>query len=80
MKLQSVNLNELENIFFSVGLIVDFDEPTELIEMDSMTFISLIIEVESHYGKTVPMELMNIDRWCTAERITESIQQLLDNT
>ena len=80
MKPQSVDLNELESIFFSVGIIVDLDEPTEVIEMDSMTFISLIIELENYYGKAIPMELMNIDHWCTVEKITESIHQVLGDT
>jgi len=80
MKLQSVDWQALESIFFSVGMFVDFDEPTEMIEMDSMTFVSLIIELESYYGKAIPMELMNIDNWCTVEKITESIHQWLDGT
>ena len=68
MKLQSVDWQALESIFFSVGMFVDFDEPTEMIEM------------ESYYGKAIPMELMNIDNWCTVEKITESIHQWLDGT
>ncbi len=40
----------LEEILLENGIVTDLNESDEPLEMDSITFASLVISIENHYG------------------------------
>lgn len=55
----------LNNIFSKHGIIIEKDEEEEPLTFSSLTFISIIIEIEQVFKISVPDEYLNIERLIT---------------
>lgn len=59
------------------GIFFDEENLDQHLEMDSMTFVTLIVDIENSFGITYPDELMYYDENLTLLRLEEVIQSLL---
>ena len=67
----------LNNLFPNSGIDFDVLEYTDLIDdlgMDSITFISIVIEVESTFDIIVPDEMLLMENFKNVDRILEVIE------
>lgn len=76
--MNSYNLEKLDEILFSVGIVVDTLDEDSTIDMDSLTFVSLIVEIENTYGISVPSNMLVFDNWCTIKKIKQAIHSLMN--
>jgi acyl carrier protein len=67
----------LENILLENGLIVGEDEKNESLQMDSLTFASLILSIEEKFNLTVPIDMLLYKEWETVNIIESEIIKLL---
>lgn len=76
------SLTELiSNLFSEKGFDCDIIGCIDFIEdagMDSITFISLIIEIESEFDVVVPDELLLIDNFRNLDAIIKIVEELLE--
>ena len=66
----------ISQLLFENGIIVDTDNPNESLEMDSITFASIIISIESTYHLTGPLDMLLYQKWKTVAMIKNNIEQL----
>lgn len=66
----------LEEILLENGIVTDLNESDEPLEMDSITFASLVISIENHYGITVPSNMLLYEKWKTKTMIERNITHL----
>ncbi len=70
----------LNNLFLNSGVNLDVLEYADLIDdfgMDSITFISLIVEVESRFNITVPDNMLLMDNFKKVDDIVAVVEQEL---
>ncbi len=70
------------------GLVPSSHENKEILEyvdlvddlgMDSLSFISVVIEVESKFGVTVPDEMLQMDYFRNTSLIVELVDNIIDS-
>jgi acyl carrier protein len=66
----------LEEILLENGIVTDLNESDEPLEMDSITFASLVISIENQYGITVPSNMLLYEKWKTKTMIERNITNL----
>ncbi|MFA6661402.1 MAG: hypothetical protein WCS56_00045 [Bacilli bacterium] len=73
--------NKLNIIFEENGLYCydSTDENNLLLQIDSMVFISLIVDIESTFNIGIPDELLLLSNFQNKEQIIETIFKLLTN-
>ena len=71
--------NELMSLFKSNGIII-FEDKTDLpLEIDSLLFVSMIIQVEDRFHITIPDFYMSGSNLSTFRHYCELVQLLLSN-
>lgn len=73
-----LNACDLEGLLLGCGIIIDPDAKDEEIPMDSIMFISMIVELENQYGIHIPDDRLLYKYWKTFNLITENVTQLLE--
>lgn len=77
------NLIELSiDIFRDAGINTDLIEYVDFVEdlgMDSITFITLIVEIEATFDITVPDDLLLMDHFRNVEAVVQVIEEQLTN-
>ncbi len=71
-------IDMLNNLFLNSGVDPDILEYVDLIDdlgMDSMNFISIVIEVESTFDITVPDEMLLMENFRNIDEIIEIIEK-----
>lgn len=58
---------------------VDSWDLTEDLGMDSITFITLIVEIEEYFGIILPDETILMENFKTVADVTRIVSQCLDN-
>jgi D-alanine--poly(phosphoribitol) ligase subunit 2 len=69
---------ELQQIFQDELFLEVASAQTDLFEegiLDSLTFVELLVKLESAYGVKVSLESLDTDRFRTLERIAEFVRQ-----
>ena len=70
----------VSELFKDKGFDIDIIEYVDFIDdlgMDSITFISLVVEIESHFDIEVPEELLLMDNFKNLNLVTKIIADLL---
>ncbi len=73
----------IKNMFSNIPLENDVLSSVDLIDdlgMDSITFISLLVELECTFSISIPSELLYVDYYRTIEDIVSIILELINNT
>ena len=73
-------IRRLETIITSCGVTVDEDQRINIQEIDSLTFISVIIEIENEFCISFPDEYLMIDSLSTLSTLSLIIKQEIDKT
>ena len=68
-----------KKLFYENGIYVDLDDKEEKLELDSLSFISLIISIEEIYSIEVPIEMMQYEKWANILLIEENIKTISNN-
>lgn len=66
-------MTEICKLLFENGIILISDNKDDALEMDSITFASLIIAIENHYDIIVPTEMLLYEKWKTISLIEKNI-------
>lgn len=75
IKIELINL--LSVLFKDKGFNVDLIEYTDLISdlaMDSLTFISMVVELEAHFNIEVPDDLLLIEKFKNVDDIIKILE------
>ena len=72
-KFNEFDMNELDDMLLSCGIIVDTETDNAEIPMDSMAFISMIVEIENRYAVVIPDDMLLYQYWNTREAIAKNI-------
>ena len=72
---------EILNFFIANGFYIDSaaDCSDDIIEMDSLTFIMLVVEIEDHFSITLPDECLLLENFNTIRKIVYIINQMRKN-
>ena len=74
---------EINELLFENGIVMNSNDKDVPLEMDSITFASLIISIENYYNITVPTNMLLYQKWKTISLIEKNIidlkQQIRDN-
>lgn len=68
------------DLFKDKGFNIDIIEYADLADdmgMDSITFISIVVEIETIFGITVPDDMLLMDNFKTVDDIVKIVQQEL---
>ena len=71
--------SEVNAFLRNKGYIGDIDEKTNLfteIGMDSITFVSMVIELERKFDVVIPDEYLNMEKFLNAEEISKLLISL----
>lgn len=60
---------EINKLLFENGIVMDSNDKDVSLEMDSITFASLIISIENYYNITVPTDMLLYQKWKTISLI-----------
>ena len=60
---------EINKLLFENGIVMDSNDKDVPLEMDSITFASLIISIENYYNITVPTDMLLYQKWKTISLI-----------
>ena len=71
---------EISNVLFENGIVIDPNDKEDPLEMDSITFVSLIISIENYYNITVPTDMLIYQKWKTVSLIEKNIINLKNAT
>ncbi len=71
------NREILYDVLNNNGIFFDEGKPDQPLEMDSLTFVTLIVDIENSYGITYPQEHIVYDKDLTLIQLEEVIQSLL---
>lgn len=71
------DIGELDDILLSCGVLIDTEMENAEIPMDSIMFISMIVELENRYELQIPDEMLSYTYWNTREAIAANIKLLL---
>ncbi len=69
-------MTEISKLLFENGIIVDENNKDEPLEMDSITFASLVISIEDYYRVIVPTNMLLYEKWKTISLIEKNILKL----
>ena len=72
----------ISELFKDKGFDIDIFEYVDLIDdlgMDSITFISIVVEIEAHFGIEVPDDILLMDRFKKIDNIVNIIVNELDS-
>ena len=69
-------MKEIDKLLFENGMVIDSEDEDAPLEMDSITFASLVISIENHYGITVPANMLLYEKWKTKTMIEKNIAYL----
>lgn len=75
--MQEYNRETLFDILNNNGIFFDETNLEALLEMDSITFVTLIVDIENSFGIEYPNEMMVYDNNVSVLRLEEIIQSLL---
>lgn len=67
---------EINKLLFENGIVMDSNDKDVPLEMDSITFASLIISIENYYNITVPTDMLLYQKWKTISLIEKNIIDL----
>lgn len=67
----------IEQLLFENGIIADIGNLGEPLQMDSLMFVSLIISIEETFGITVPIEMLQYEKWKSIKLIMDNIEELI---
>lgn len=67
---------EFNKLLFENGIVMDSNDKNVSLEMDSITFASLIISIENYYNITVPTDMLLYEKWKTISLIEKNIIDL----
>ena len=67
---------EINKLLFENGIVMDSNDKDVPLEMDSITFASLIISIENYYNITVPTDMLLYQNWKTISLIEQNITNL----
>ena len=67
-----------QKLFYENGIYVDFDDTEENLELDSLTFISLITALEDMYDVEIPLDMLQYEKWKNISLIEKNIKTLVD--
>lgn len=67
---------EINKLLFENGIVMDSNDKDVSLEMDSITFASLIISIENYYNITVPTDMLLYQKWKTISLIEKNIIDL----
>lgn len=67
----------IEQILFENGIVADMENTDEPLQMDSIMFVSLIISMEEAFGITVPIEMLQYEKWKSIKLIMENMKELI---
>ena len=71
------------NLFNDRGFLDDISDYTDLVEdlgMDSMTFVSVIIEIESKFNIIFSDDMLQIENFKTIEKIVALVQDICESS
>ena len=71
--------NIIDKLFNENGIITDTDDRNSPLEMDSITFASLMISIEDAFNIVIPTEMLLYEKWKTINLIEDNIIALLEN-
>ncbi len=80
-EIKSKVLDILNQLFRNSGIDADILEYADLIDdvsMDSVTFIGLIVEVESSFDVIVPDKMLQMENFRNVDDIVEMIEKLVN--
>ena len=69
-------MNDINKLLFENGIVMDSNDKDVPLEMDSITFASLIISIENYYNITVSTEMLLYEKWKTISMIEANIIDL----
>ena len=81
VKMELINL--LYDLFKEKELDIKLIESADLINdlgMDSITFISMIVEIETHFNIVIPDNLLLMDRYRCIDDIVKIIQNIIHSS
>lgn len=67
--------NSLEKIYIEYGF--DFNNPIEIMELDSVDFISFVIDIEEEFDINFPDEFLNKESFIKTQLVLNIIEGLL---
>lgn len=73
-----LNESDLEELLLGCGILIDPDAKDAEIPMNSVMFISMIVELENQYGIQIPDDRLLYKYWKTFNLIAENVRQLLE--
>lgn len=73
----NVTNKAIEQLLFENGIIADVKNLDEPLQMDSLMFVSLIISIEETFGITVPIEMLQYEKWKSIKLIMDNIKELI---
>ncbi len=81
IKLELLNLITVlfQNRGFDIGVIEEIDFIDDL-GMDSITFISMVIEIEAHFGIEIPADYLLMERLKNVNQVINVIEEALLKT
>ena len=68
---------EINKLLFENGIVMDPNDKDVSLDMDSITFASLIISIENYYNITVPTDMLLYEKWKTISLIEKNIIDFL---
>jgi acyl carrier protein len=71
------NRKILYEVLNNNGIFFDEDSLDQPLEMDSLTFVTLIVDIENSFGIIYPQEYMVYDKALTLLQLEEVIKSLL---
>ena len=74
IKIEVINI--IKDVFKNVGIDTCFIEVGDLVEdfgMDSLTFISIVVDIETKYNIEIPVEQLFINNFKTVDNIVDII-------
>lgn len=64
---------DILTIFNDNGIIIDYNSINDEIEMDSITFVSIIVQIEETFSINVPNDLLKYSEWRSAKEVLKTI-------
>ena len=71
---------EINKLLFENGIVMDSNDKDVPLEIDSITFASLIISIENYYNITVPTDMLLYQKWKTISLIEKNVIDLMQRS
>ena len=82
-QIKSEVINIISEIFVDAGIDMDIIQYVDLVDdlgMDSLSFVTVVVEIEAKFGIVVPDEKLLIDNFKTVDSIVDIVDSGLQNT